>query len=125
MGQPLVVNIPHTLGKDEAIRRMNSGFASASSNIPILQVEEQTWSDGRLAFKIAALGQSASGTADVDDTNVHIEIMLPWLMRESPSLFKARSKLELRSCWKRSRRQRRYTRLRTALDHFAKSSRHG
>jgi hypothetical protein len=86
MGQPLVVNIPHTLGKDEAIRRMKSGFASASSNIPILQVEEQTWSDNRLAFKIAALGQSASGTADVDDTNVHIEIMLPWLMQRVAEL---------------------------------------
>lgn len=86
MPQPVVVNIPHTLGKDEAIRRMKSGFASVSSSLPILQVEEQTWTDDRLTFKIAALGQSASGTADVGDTNVHIEIMLPWLMQRVAEL---------------------------------------
>ena len=86
MAQPVVVNIPHTLGKDEAIRRLKSGFASVSSNLPILRVEEQSWSDDRLTFKIAALGQSASGTADVDDTNVHIEVMLPWLMQKIAEL---------------------------------------
>lgn len=86
MAQPVVVNIPHTLGKDEAIRRLKSGFASVSSNLPILRVEEQSWSDDRLTFKIAALGQSASGTADVDDTNVHIEVMLPWLMQRIAEL---------------------------------------
>jgi hypothetical protein len=86
MRQPLVVNIPHTLGKDEAIRRMKSGFASVSSRVPFLQIEEQSWTDNRLTFKIAALGQSASGTADIDDANVHIEVMLPWLMQRVAEL---------------------------------------
>jgi hypothetical protein len=86
MPQPLVVNIPHSLGKDEAIRRMKSGFASVSSRVPLLHIEEQTWDDNRLTFKIAAVGQSASGTADVDDTNVHIEVMLPWLMQRAAEL---------------------------------------
>jgi hypothetical protein len=86
MSQPLVVNIPHTLGKDEAIRRMKSGFASVSSRVPLLHIEEQTWTDNRLTFKIAALGQSASGTADIDDANVHIEVKLPWLMQRVAEL---------------------------------------
>jgi hypothetical protein len=86
MSRPIVVNIPHSLGKDEAIRRMKSGFVSVSSNLPILKVEEQTWTDDRLTFRIAALGQSASGTADVGDTNVHIEIILPWLMQSVAEL---------------------------------------
>jgi hypothetical protein len=86
MSQPLVVNIPHTLGKDEAIRRMKSGFASVSSRVPLLHIEEQTWTDNRLTFKIAALGQSASGTADIDDANVHIEVQLPWLMQRVAEL---------------------------------------
>ena len=33
--QPLVVHIPHTLGKEEAVRRMKRGLARASTSVPL------------------------------------------------------------------------------------------
>jgi hypothetical protein len=44
MSEPLVVIIPHVLGKDEALRRLQSGMARVRGNIPILTFDEQTWS---------------------------------------------------------------------------------
>lgn len=81
MSRPVVVDIPHTLGKDEAIRRLKAGFARVASGAPLLTIEEEAWVDNRLTFKLAALGQSAEGTADVDDANVRVEVVLPWLLQ--------------------------------------------
>jgi hypothetical protein len=81
MSQPLVVTIPHKLGKEEAVRRLKSGLASAHQNFGgVFTLAEQTWSGERLEFVARALGQSASGAIDVADENVRIEIQLPWLL---------------------------------------------
>jgi putative polyhydroxyalkanoic acid system protein len=81
MSKPLVVSIPHRLGKDEAIRRLKSGLASARTGFGhLLAVHEETWSGDRLQFRVSALGQVASGTIDVAEDHVHLEVMLPWLL---------------------------------------------
>ena len=81
MSRPITVNIPHTLGKDEAIRRLKSGFARLSSGAP-LKIEEETWDGDQLTFKISALGQAAAGTAKVADDTVRIDVTLPWFMQK-------------------------------------------
>ena len=81
MSKPIVVTIRHSLGRDEAIRRLKSGLGSASSSLPILKIEEETWADNRLTFRLAALGQTAEGTADVEEDNVRIEVVLPWFLQ--------------------------------------------
>jgi hypothetical protein len=86
MSRPIIVNIPHTLGKDEAIRRLKSGLAHASGSVPILNIEEETWVDNRLTFKLSGLGQTAAGLADVTDTDVRVEVMLPWLLQSIAEL---------------------------------------
>jgi hypothetical protein len=79
--QPFIVSIPHKLGKDEAIRRMKAGLGSIKSQYgKVLQVDEEIWSGDRLAFRITALKQQASGTIDVADDHVRLEVMLPWLL---------------------------------------------
>jgi hypothetical protein len=61
MPQPLIVSIPHSLGKDEAIRRLKSGLSVVEANFGTLfSVQEQTWQGDRLFFRISALGQPAS-----------------------------------------------------------------
>ena len=41
MSKPLVVSIPHRLGKDEAVRRLKNGLGSASANFGhVFKVEE-------------------------------------------------------------------------------------
>jgi hypothetical protein len=79
--QPFIVSIPHKLGKDEAIRRMKAGLGSIESQYgKVLQVDEEIWSGDRLAFRVTALKQQASGTIDVADDHVRLEVMLPWLL---------------------------------------------
>ena len=81
MPQPLVISIPHTLGKAEAVRRLKSGLANAEAKFSqFLSVQEQTWTGDRLAFRIVALAQAASGTIDVAEDHVRLEVELPWLL---------------------------------------------
>lgn len=82
MSKPVLVTIPHSLGKEEAIRRLKSGLESASANLPVLKIDEETWTDNRLAFRFTALGQTAEGTADVEDDSVRIEVVLPWFLQK-------------------------------------------
>ena len=70
MSAPLVVSIPHRLGREEATRRLKAGLGRAASSIPTLQVDEERWQDNRMIFRIRALGQAASGHVDVADDHV-------------------------------------------------------
>jgi hypothetical protein len=81
MTQPLVVTIPHRLGREEATRRLKGGLSRASAAIPRFKIEEETWSGDHLSFKLIGMGQEASGTAEVNDANVRIEVVLPWLLQ--------------------------------------------
>jgi Putative polyhydroxyalkanoic acid system protein (PHA_gran_rgn) len=81
MPAPLVVSIPHTLGREEATRRLKTGLARAASNVPVLHVDEERWEDNRMIFRVRALGQAAAGHVDVADDHVKVEVMLPWLLQ--------------------------------------------
>jgi hypothetical protein len=81
MSAPLVVSIPHSLGKEEAMRRLKTGLARAASSLPVLTVDEERWEDNRMIFRVRALGQAASGHVDVADDHVQVEVVLPWLLQ--------------------------------------------
>jgi hypothetical protein len=81
MSAPLVVSIPHSLGRDEAMRRLKAGLTRAATSVPVLKVDEERWEDNRMIFRVRALGQAASGHLDVDDTHVRLEVTLPWLLQ--------------------------------------------
>jgi hypothetical protein len=81
MGAPLVVSIPHRLGRDEATRRLKTGLTRAASSLPVLQVDEERWEGDRMMFRVRALGQAASGHIDVADDHVRLEVTLPWLLQ--------------------------------------------
>jgi hypothetical protein len=81
MSAPLVVSIPHSLGREEATRRLKTGLARATSSVPVLKVEEEIWQQDRMIFRIRALGQAASGHLDVADDHVRLEVTLPWLLQ--------------------------------------------
>jgi hypothetical protein len=81
MAAPLVVSIPHRLGRDEATRRLKRGLTRAASTIPVLKVDEERWEGDRMIFRVRALGQAASGHIDVADDHVRLEVTLPWLLQ--------------------------------------------
>jgi hypothetical protein len=81
MSKPLVVSIPHRLGKDEAVCRLQNGLGNAQANFGhLFKVQEETWTGNRLQFRVSALGQVASGNIDVADDHVRLEVLLPWLL---------------------------------------------
>lgn len=81
MAQPFIVSIPHKLGKDEAVRRMKAGLGNVKTQYgKLLTIDEEIWSGDRLAFRLTALKQQASGTLDVAEDHVKLEVMLPWLL---------------------------------------------
>ena len=81
MSAPLVISIPHRLGRDEATRRLKDGLTRAASNFPVLKVDEERWEENRMVFRVRALGQAASGHLDVADDHVLLEVTLPWLLQ--------------------------------------------
>ena len=81
MSKPLVVTIPHRLGREEAMRRLKSGLHHAQQKFgQFFSLQEEIWTDNRLQFRVSALAQTASGTIDVLDDYVRLEVMLPWLL---------------------------------------------
>ena len=81
MSETLVVVIPHRLGKDEALRRIKAGLARGRAEFAsLLTIENEVWSGDRLAFSVRSLGQRASGTIDVMEGGVRLEVTLPWLL---------------------------------------------
>ena len=81
MSAPLVVSIPHKLGREEASRRLKTGLSRAAASLPVLQVDEERWDGDRMNFRVRVLGQVASGQVDVGDDHVRVEVVLPWLLQ--------------------------------------------
>lgn len=81
MPAPLIVSIPHSLGREEAVRRLKTGLTRAATSVPVLAVDEERWEDNRMIFRVRALGQAASGHLDVADDHVLVEVTLPWLLQ--------------------------------------------
>ena len=81
MSKPIVVSIPHRLGKEEAIRRLKSGLGKMRTDFGhLLAVQEEIWTGDHLQFQVRALGQAASGIIDVAEDHVRLEVTLPWLL---------------------------------------------
>ena len=79
MSAPLVVSIPHTLGRAEALRRLKSGL-EGMPQAGLLTLEQQGWTDNRMSFMVRALGQSVPGSLEVQDDSVRLEVVLPGLL---------------------------------------------
>jgi hypothetical protein len=81
MSQPLLVSIPHRLGRQEAARRIKTGLGNARTNYAQwLTIDEETWNGDSLQFRVRAVGQTAGGKIEVFDDHVQLEVTLPWLL---------------------------------------------
>jgi hypothetical protein len=81
MPRPVVVTIPHRLGKTEAKRRLQAGFHNVRSNVgESFMVLKDDWAGDHLDFQASLLGQSTTGTVDVAEDHVRLEVQLPWVL---------------------------------------------
>ena len=81
MSEPLIFTILHHLGKDEVARRLRKGFADLPASFtPLFRINDQRWSGDRFDFSLSALAQVITGTIEVADDHVRVELTLPWLL---------------------------------------------
>jgi putative polyhydroxyalkanoate system protein len=80
MSQPIEVDLPHKLGKDEARRRIASNIHKLQEHIPGGAHVESGWAGDQLNLKVQALGDAVQATLDVHDTTVHVTMLLPGML---------------------------------------------
>lgn len=78
MAQPFVIDLPHSLGAEEAKRRMQGGIGRLKDHVPGGAAEVRSrWEGDRMHLNVRALGQEVDGHLDVFDTKVRLELVLP------------------------------------------------
>jgi len=81
MAAPLTVSVPHALGKEEALKRLQSGLEGAPVS-SMFTLEQQPWVDYRMPFVVRAFGQAIQGSLKVEDEAVRLEVVLPALLQK-------------------------------------------
>ena len=80
MSHPIEVDLPHSLGKDEARRRIANNIHRLQDHIPGGANVESGWTGDQLNLRVQALGDSVQSTIDVEETKVRVRILLPGML---------------------------------------------
>jgi hypothetical protein len=81
MSNSVSVSISHTLGKQEAVRRIKGGFGILRGHLAkLISIDQEEWTENVVRFQMRGFGQSAAGTITVVDQSVHIEMTLPRIL---------------------------------------------
>jgi len=80
MTQPIDVDLPHNLGKDEARRRIANNIHKLEQHIPGGAQVQSGWAGDQLTLTIAAMGESVNAIIEVLDTKVHLKVLLPGML---------------------------------------------
>lgn len=77
MSKPVVVSIPHELGRFEARRRIDEGVGRLTQQFAAMGEVKHGWEGDTLRFSVSAMGQSTTGHIEIADRHVTLEVMLP------------------------------------------------
>lgn len=80
MTQPIEVDLPHSLGKDEARRRIANNVHKLGEHIPGGAQVEHGWTGDQLNMNVGAMGQSVRALIDVEDSKVRLKVLLPGML---------------------------------------------
>jgi Putative polyhydroxyalkanoic acid system protein (PHA_gran_rgn) len=80
MSQPIEVDLPHQLGKDEARRRIADNIHKLQEQIPGGAKVQSGWTGDQLNLSVQALGDSVQATVEVEEAKVHVKMLLPGLL---------------------------------------------
>ena len=80
MSQPIDVDLPHNLGKEEAKRRIGSNIHKLEQHIPGGAHVQSGWSGDQLNLQVSAMGEAVNANIDVQETNVHVKVLLPGIL---------------------------------------------
>jgi putative polyhydroxyalkanoate system protein len=80
MTQPIDIDLPHNLGKDEARRRIANNIHKLQDHIPGAASVKSGWTGDQLNLQVAAMGEAVNATIDVQETKVHLKVLLPGML---------------------------------------------
>jgi len=80
MSQPIEVDLPHSLGKDEARRRIANNIHKLEQHIPGGASVQSGWAGDQLNLDVHALGDSVKATIDLEESKVRVKVQLPGLL---------------------------------------------
>jgi hypothetical protein len=82
MAASLDLALPHSLGTQEAKRRIQRALEEATARYSsVVTFSETRWTDSQLAFSAAAMAQSVRGLVEVSDSEAKLHVDLPLLLR--------------------------------------------
>ena len=79
MSVPVVIDVPHRLGRDGARTRLKTRLGELGGHMPagIGEVRASWPGDYEMALEIAAMGQSIPAKLEVMDDKVRVHVSLP------------------------------------------------
>ncbi len=81
MAQPIEVDLPHKLGKEEARRRIANNTHKLKEHIPGGSAQvSSTWAGDTLSLDINALGQAIAAEIEVQERLVRCRVRLPGML---------------------------------------------
>ncbi|MCA1749264.1 MAG: polyhydroxyalkanoic acid system family protein [Parasphingopyxis sp.] len=92
MTEPIVTDIPHQLGREEARRRLDEGVGDIADLVPGGMVKDRRWEGDTLYFVVGALGQTLDCRLEVKDEVVIATMTLPAFL--APFAGKIRKQLQ-------------------------------
>lgn len=80
MSQPIEVDLPHKLGKEEARRRIANNIHKLKEHIPGGAQVQSGWAGDQLDLRVQALGDSVQAMIEVEETKVRVKVVLPGML---------------------------------------------
>jgi hypothetical protein len=83
MARPITVTLTHSLGLEEARRRVREGFGQLSSSLSggmMFKFSEDWSGEDQLRFEAKGLGQTITGVIDIFPQHVRIQAVLPGVL---------------------------------------------
>jgi len=80
MSQPIDIDLPHNLGKDEARRRIANNIHKLQEHIPGGAHVQSGWTADQLHLQVSAMGEVVNASIDVMETKVHLKVLLPGML---------------------------------------------
>ena len=77
MNQPVQVDLPHKLGREEAKRRIGGNIHKLKDQIPGGAQVNSSWEGDQLNLGVQAMGQSVDARIVVEESQVRCTLMLP------------------------------------------------
>lgn len=80
MAQPIDIDLPHKLGKEEARRRIGDNIHKLHEQIPGGGKVDSHWDGDTMKLRVAAMGDTIAADLTVHDSTVHCHFDLPGLL---------------------------------------------